>query len=67
MSASTRRLHEAPRCEDRFSRHYEHRHEADELIAEPGEAALVHRGVDRSLVMACPNVCGEMLTINLDR
>ena len=45
----------------------EHRHEADDLIPKPGEAALVHRGVDRSLVMACPDGCGEPLTINLDR
>ena len=45
----------------------EHRHEADDLVAKPGEAALVHRGVDRSLVIACPDGCGEMLTINLDR
>jgi hypothetical protein len=45
----------------------EHRHEADDLVAKPGEAALVHRGVDRSLVMACPDGCGEMLTVNLDR
>ena len=45
----------------------EHRHEADDVVAKPGEAALVHRGVDRSLVMACPDGCGETLTINLDR
>lgn len=45
----------------------EHRHEADDLVATPGEVALVHRGVDRSLVVACPDGCGEMLTINLDR
>jgi len=45
----------------------EHRHEADDRVAEPGEAALVHRSVDRSLVMACPDGCGEILTVNLDR
>lgn len=45
----------------------EHRHEADDLVARPGEVALVHRGVDRSLVVACPDGCGELLTINLDR
>lgn len=43
-----------------------HRHEADELLGKPGEAALVRRGVLRSMVMACPDGCGEMLTINLD-
>ncbi len=45
----------------------EHRHEADDLVARAGEAALVHRGVDRSLAIACPDGCGEMLTVNLDR
>lgn len=45
----------------------EHRHEADDLVAQPGEAALVHRGVDRSLVVTCPDGCGETLTVNLDR
>lgn len=43
-----------------------HRHEADELLGKPGEAVLVRRGVVRSMVMACPDGCGEMLTINLD-
>lgn len=42
------------------------RHEADELLERSGEAALVRRGVLRSMVMACPDGCGEMLTINLD-
>jgi hypothetical protein len=45
----------------------EQRHEADGQIALPGDAVLVHRGVDRSLTMACPDGCGEMLTVNLDR
>lgn len=43
-----------------------HRHEADALLTNPGTAALVHRGVDRSLVIACPDGCGDVLTINLD-
>ncbi len=42
------------------------RHEANSLVTEPGSAALVFRGVARSLVMACPDGCGEQLTINLD-
>lgn len=42
------------------------RHEADGLLSKPGEAALVRRGVLRSMVMACPDGCGELLTINLD-
>lgn len=43
-----------------------HRHDADALVSAPGASALVHRGVDRSLVMVCPDGCGETLTINLD-
>lgn len=42
------------------------RHQADELLQMPGEAVLVRRGVLRSIVIACPDGCGEMLTINLD-
>lgn len=42
------------------------RHEADALLTEPGTAALVRRGVLRSIVIACPDGCGEYLTINLD-
>lgn len=45
----------------------EHRHDADEQLAAPGHAILVRRGVDRSLVLRCPDGCGETLTINLDR
>lgn len=43
-----------------------HRHLADEVLKAPGEAVLVRRGVLRSMVMACPDGCGEVLTINLD-
>lgn len=42
------------------------RHEADHLLSFPGDAALVRRGVLRSMVIACPDGCGEQLTINLD-
>lgn len=42
------------------------RHLADELLDQPGATVLVHRGVLRSLVMACPDGCGEVLTVNLD-
>ncbi|WP_418126463.1 DUF6527 family protein [Variovorax sp. 160MFSha2.1] len=45
----------------------EHRHDADEQLAAPGNAVLVRRGVDRSLALRCPDDCGETLTINLDR
>lgn len=44
-----------------------HRHEANALLTEPGAAVLVHRGVDRSIAIACPDGCKEQLTINLDR
>lgn len=43
-----------------------HRYEADERLRGPGSAVLVNRGVLRSLVVACPDGCGETLTINLD-
>lgn len=42
------------------------RHMADALLTTPGDAAVVHRGVLRSLVIACPDCCGELLTVNLD-
>ena len=43
-----------------------HRHEANRLLTEPGATVLVHRGVARSVAMACPDGCGEQLTVNLD-
>jgi len=43
-----------------------HRHEADDRLTGPGSAVLVTRGVHRSLVIACPDGCGDTLTINLD-
>ncbi|MDB5744204.1 MAG: hypothetical protein JWR68_2519 [Polaromonas sp.] len=49
-----------------FKAQVEQRHEANPLLKMPGDAALVYRGVLRSLVMACPDGCGELLTINLD-
>lgn len=44
----------------------ERRHEADDLTTAPGDAAVVVRGRERSIVIACPDGCGERLTINLD-
>lgn len=44
-----------------------YRDEANELLERPGDTVLVERGVPRSLVMRCPDGCGETLTINLDR
>jgi hypothetical protein len=49
-----------------FKGQVEQRHEANPLLTTSGDAALVHRGVLRSLAMACPDGCGELLTINLD-
>lgn len=43
-----------------------HRHLADEELVVAGDAVLVDRGVLRSLVLSCPDACGEVLTINLD-
>jgi hypothetical protein len=43
-----------------------YRHEADERLRGPGTAVLVNRGVPRSLVISCPDGCGDTLTINLD-
>lgn len=43
------------------------RHEANALLSTPGAAVLIFRGVARSLAIACPDGCGEQLTINLDR
>lgn len=43
-----------------------HRHEANPFLGEPGSAVVVHRGVARSIAIACPDGCGEELTINLD-
>lgn len=41
--------------------------EALHSVREPAELILVERGVPRSLVMKCPDGCGETLTVNLDR
>lgn len=43
-----------------------HRHLADEVLKLPGDAVLIRRGVLRSIVMACPDGCGEVLSVNLD-
>lgn len=44
----------------------ERQHEAGPRLTETGDYVLVRRGVARSLVMRCPDGCGETLTINLD-
>ena len=45
----------------------EFRDEAQALVTAPGDAVLVERGVPRALVIKCPDGCGEILSINLDR
>ena len=44
----------------------QHRDEAEARLEQPGDAMIVRRGVLRSLVMRCPDGCGETLAINLD-
>jgi hypothetical protein len=44
----------------------QHRDEAEARLKEPGDAMVVRRGVLRSLVMRCPDGCGDTLAINLD-
>ena len=44
----------------------EYRDDAEALLDGPGDAALVVRGRIRSVVMACPDGCGETLVVNLD-
>lgn len=41
--------------------------EAMNLLSEAGDYAFVIRGVPRSVVMKCPDGCGEIITVNLDR
>lgn len=55
-----------PAREIRFRAEVERRHEADPLLQQAGDAVLVHRGRARSLLIACPDGCGEALSVNLD-
>jgi hypothetical protein len=40
--------------------------EAVSLLREPGDMALVLRGIPRLLIFACPDGCGEIVPVNLD-
>lgn len=40
--------------------------EALTLLDQPGDFALVERGVPRLLVIACPDGCGDVIPVNLD-
>jgi hypothetical protein len=44
----------------------EYRDEGDALLQVPGDAVLIRRGALRSLLMRCPDGCGETLVVNLD-
>jgi hypothetical protein len=43
-----------------------HQSEAVGQLVDPGDMVIVKRGAIRSLVMRCPDGCGDLLTINLD-
>jgi len=40
--------------------------EAVARVSQPGDLAIVKRGALRSVVMRCPDGCGEAITLNLD-
>lgn len=44
----------------------EYRDQAEATLRAPGDASMVFRGRPRSIIMACPDGCGETLVINLD-
>ncbi|MFO0607737.1 MAG: DUF6527 family protein [Polyangiales bacterium] len=44
----------------------ERHHEAEARLVAPGDAAVVDRGRLRSLVLRCPDGCGDTLSVNLD-
>ena len=44
----------------------EYRDQAEATLSAPGDASMVFRARPRSIVMACPDGCGETLVINLD-
>lgn len=47
-------------CVERYS-------EAIAHLKSPGDAVVVKRGIPRSIVMQCPDGCGEVITVNLDQ
>lgn len=40
--------------------------EAVAKLTKPGDVAVVKRGILRSIVMRCPDGCGDTITLNLD-
>lgn len=41
--------------------------EAIALLKRPGDVVVVTRGVPRSIVIQCPDGCGDVITVNVDR
>lgn len=50
----------------RFQGTAERQAEAVKLLKDAGDVVLVERDVPRSLVIQCPDGCGEVITANLD-
>jgi len=44
----------------------ERRADAETLLSAPGDTAIIRRGVVRSLLLRCPDGCGQTLLVNLD-
>lgn len=44
----------------------EYRDAGEALIQLPGDAAIIHRGQLRSVLLKCPDGCGTTLVVNLD-
>ena len=42
------------------------RAEAEALLSNAGDAVIIRRGVVRSLLLRCPDGCGQTLLVNLD-
>lgn len=38
-----------------------------ELLKQPGDCVIVERGVPRSVLIRCPDGCGDTISVNLDR
>jgi hypothetical protein len=44
----------------------EYRDEGEKMLKAAGDAVVVHRGTLRSVLIRCPDACGEILVVNLD-
>lgn len=45
----------------------EYRDEGEEMLRVAGDAVVINRGTLRSILMRCPDGCGETLMVNLDQ